>query len=88
MDGSVMDGSVMGGSVLALTFAVDRTHAQYAGELPQQEILRLARQGHGQFGTCEDYIRNTVQHLRALNIHDSRLEDLVSGLDGTRQAER
>jgi glutathione-specific gamma-glutamylcyclotransferase len=66
----------------ALAFVVNRAHAQYAGKLATQDILRLIRQGHGKFGPCEDYVRNTVQHLRDLDILDRGLERLMTELDG------
>jgi glutathione-specific gamma-glutamylcyclotransferase len=65
----------------ALAFIVNRTHAQYAGKLATHDILGLIRQGSGQFGPCEDYVRNTVQHLRDLAIRDQSLERLVAELD-------
>jgi glutathione-specific gamma-glutamylcyclotransferase len=67
-----------GGQVTALAFTVNRSHAQYAGQLPTEEILRLTQQGHGQFGTCTDYVRKTVEHLRELRIYDARLETLLA----------
>jgi len=32
--------------------------------------------GHG--GACIDYLENTAQHLRDLNIYDSQLERLLA----------
>ena len=63
--------------VEALAFVVNRTHVDYAGELTADDILRLVKQGQGQFGACQDYVENTLQHLRDLKIHDVRLEKLA-----------
>jgi cation transport protein ChaC len=64
----------------ALTYAIDRSHPQYAGRLPLDRLVELVRQGVGRSGHCTDYIRNTVSHLRELGIHDTELEKLVQAL--------
>ncbi len=64
----------------ALAYTVNRSHAQYAGKLPADELFRLAQQGKGKFGACEDYVRNTVEHLRELGVHDPGLENLLARL--------
>jgi cation transport protein ChaC len=61
-------------AVQALTFVVNRDHAQYAGELSDDEIYRLIKQGKGTSGACHDYVQNTLNRLRQLGIHDDRLE--------------
>jgi glutathione-specific gamma-glutamylcyclotransferase len=66
--------------VEALSFVVDRAHAQYAGDLSGDDILRLIKQGKGQFGECQDYVHNTLEHLRGLGIHDARLERIAAQL--------
>jgi glutathione-specific gamma-glutamylcyclotransferase len=68
--------------VRALAFTVNRSHAQYAGKLPADELFRLAQQGKGQFGACADYVRNTVAHLRELGVQDAQLDRLLARLDG------
>jgi glutathione-specific gamma-glutamylcyclotransferase len=67
--------------VEALTFIVRRAHTQYAGHISDEEIFRLVEQGHGQFGACRDYVENTLQHLRGLDICDQRLERLCAWLE-------
>lgn len=64
----------------ALTYVVDRTHAQYAGRLDHETQMRHVLQGHGQSGSCRDYVLNTVAHLRALGIRDRLLERLAAEL--------
>ena len=66
--------------VPALFYAVNRTHRQYAGRLSLEDQLRHVRQGHGQSGSCADYVLNTVQHLREEGIRDHPLEKLVHAL--------
>jgi cation transport protein ChaC len=69
------------GSVLeALTYVADRRHAQYAGRLDHEALMRHVVQGHGQSGSCRDYVLNTVAHLRELGIRDRALEKLAADL--------
>ncbi|MBT4888533.1 MAG: gamma-glutamylcyclotransferase, partial [Rhodospirillales bacterium] len=62
---------------LSLAFIADRDHIQYTGPIKDDEALKLIRQGHGLGGPCIDYLRNTAEHLRELNIIDHRLEKLI-----------
>lgn len=72
-----------GREVRALAYVVDRGHEQYAGRLPQDELLRLVRQGVGISGANPDYVRNTHAHLVALGVRDQLLEwlDRHLGID-------
>jgi len=66
--------------VPALFYAVNREHRQYAGRLSLEDQLHHVRQGHGQSGSCVDYVLNTVQHLRESGIRDHPMEKLVHAL--------
>src|SRR5262249_22524875 len=66
--------------VPALFYAVNRDHRQYAGRLSLEDQLLHVRQGHGQSGSCVDYVLNTVQHLRESGIRDHPLEKLAYAL--------
>jgi cation transport protein ChaC len=68
-------------TISALTYAVDRRHAQYARHLTVSDRMALIQQGSGRSGACRDYLSSTVHHLRALGIHDSRLEDIQFRLE-------
>lgn len=67
-----------GRHVTALTYAVDRTHPQYAGKRRVEELAAAAQQGVGKSGRCTDYIINTLQHLREMDIHDPELEAVAA----------
>jgi len=69
-----------GESVDALTYVVNRAHAQYAGRLTRERLLALVRQGAGQAGDNSDYVRNTSDHLRAMGIRDRDLDWLADQL--------
>jgi glutathione-specific gamma-glutamylcyclotransferase len=60
--------------VQALAFIVNRVHGQYAGKLADDKLLGLISQGHGKAGSCAEYVHNTLEHLRQLDIHDAELE--------------
>ncbi len=67
-------------TVWALTYVVDRAHAQYAGPLTPEQTIAYIRQGHGEAGSCLDYVKNTAQHLHELGVPDTNLDRLVSAL--------
>ncbi|MGO9174421.1 MAG: gamma-glutamylcyclotransferase [Rhodomicrobium sp.] len=74
----LLDGSHR--SVPALCFLVNRYHRQYAGDLPIEKQAHLVRRSAGASGANIDYVVNTVEHLRALGVHDNRLEPLMAVL--------
>jgi len=67
-------------AIQALIYVADRRHAQYAGRLDHDTQMRHILQGHGQSGSCRDYVLNTVAHLRELGIRDRPLERLAAEL--------
>jgi len=74
----LLDGSHR--TVPALCFLVNRYHRQYAGDLPIEKQAHLVRRSAGASGANIDYVVNTVEHLRALGVHDNRLEPLMAAL--------
>ncbi|MBX3584376.1 MAG: gamma-glutamylcyclotransferase [Rhizobiaceae bacterium] len=66
-----------GGNVEAVTYVVDRTHGQYAGALDQETAARIVSGAVGRAGPNEEYVHNTVGHLKALGIRDHWLEDVA-----------
>jgi cation transport protein ChaC len=76
-----------GGATRALTFIVDRAHEQYAGRLPVEEMARLVARGVGASGANPDYVRNTFEHLRQLDVHDAALAEIVRRLTAHEQSQ-
>jgi glutathione-specific gamma-glutamylcyclotransferase len=66
-----------GRSIDAITYVVDRDHEQYAGPMQVEDTLAYVRQGHGEAGSCVDYVKNTAEHLHALGIPDPDLDMIV-----------
>lgn len=69
------------GVVQAITFVVDPSHWQYTGQLSVVEVVQLILQGSGDRGTCYEYLLNTVQHLKALDLLDRRLARLLKEVE-------
>jgi cation transport protein ChaC len=69
--------------VEALTYVVDRSHAQYAGTLDPVKIVERVARASGKSGLNRDYVINTVDSLRQLSIHDHALESICSSLGNT-----
>jgi glutathione-specific gamma-glutamylcyclotransferase len=69
-----------GRKVLALTYVVDQKHIQYAANLSVEDAAQIVAGASGVSGTNPDYVANTVQHLRQMDIHDSLLEGIVTRL--------
>ncbi len=64
----------------AVSYVVDRRHGQYAGALQAEEAAAYVRGAVGQSGPNEEYVLNTVDHLKALGIRDHWLEDVARRL--------
>jgi cation transport protein ChaC len=65
-----------GRTVNGYTFVVRREHEQYT-RLSLDEQARLVAQGAGLRGTALDYLANTVEHLDALGIPETRLRRVL-----------
>jgi cation transport protein ChaC len=73
-----------GRQVQVLTYVVDRRHPQYAGSLQPEEAASRVTGRSGQSGSNEDYVHNTIEHLKALGIRDHWLE-AIGALIGEQQ---
>jgi cation transport protein ChaC len=71
-----------GVTVPAITFVIDRDSGNYAGHLTQEQVADVLAAAAGSYGSMAQYLRNTVDGLEQLGIHDSqlwRLQELVAG---------
>jgi cation transport protein ChaC len=71
-----------GRRVRAICYVVDVTHAQFAGRLPREELLRLVRQGAGRSGHNIEYVLNTHEHLKSLGLRGGELEWIARRISG------
>ena len=62
-----------GRRVRALAFTANRTGAFYAGRVDLETAADVLATACGHWGSCAEYLMNTVQHLEELGIHDSYL---------------
>ena len=69
-------------NVAAVTYVVDPTHVQYAGRQPPKKLLATVKESRGKSGANDEYILNTVHHLREAGIRDVTLEWLADALGG------
>ena len=67
-----------GENVEAVTYVVDRSHEQYAGSLDEPTAALIVSGAVGQAGPNEEYVLNTIAHLKALGIRDRWLEEVGS----------
>lgn len=65
-----------GESVPAVSYIVDRRHDQYAGTLDEAAAAKIVSGAVGNAGPNEEYVVNTIAHLRALGIRDHWLEEV------------
>lgn len=62
------------GAIRAVTFVANRRHDRYAGAMDEAEVAARIAAARGELGSCAAYLRQTVEHLRALGVHDRRME--------------
>ncbi|MDX2287744.1 MAG: gamma-glutamylcyclotransferase [Hyphomicrobiaceae bacterium] len=76
LDSPSYDSSVP--SLRAHAFVVERSHPNYAGDLPLAVQARLIRAARGRAGTNLEYFSNTLLHLRQSGIREPQLERLAT----------
>jgi cation transport protein ChaC len=62
----------------ALTFAADRTHRQFAGDLDVEHTARLVAQGRGGRGHNIDYLQRTLVHMHEIGVRDPHLDRVLA----------
>jgi glutathione-specific gamma-glutamylcyclotransferase len=65
----------------AIGFVVDRRSQFYSGRLAPEEVADVVSRAAGHWGSCAEYLHNTISHLEELGIHDRnlwRLQALVA----------
>jgi len=69
------------GPLRALAFVMNRQSRFYCGKLNPEEIAGVLASACGHWGSCAEYLYNTVGHLEAHGIRDRnlwRLQELVA----------
>ena len=60
----------------ALAFVANTAHSHYAGDLSHEHTAKVIARCSGIRGPNLEYLRNTLQHLAALGVHDRGLHKL------------
>lgn len=71
-----------GPEVPAIAYVVERAHPSYAHRLPFAKQVEIIRGANGLSGPNIEYLVNTAEHLRELDIRDRNLERLASAMGG------
>ena len=69
------------GSLGAHTFVMNRRSRFYMGRLPPEQVADVLARACGHWGSCAEYLHNTVAHLEEQGIRDRilwRLQALVA----------
>ena len=64
------------GTIRAFAFVIDRKNPRYVGGLSPEAVAEVLAKAVGMWGSMAEYLRNTVEHLEELGIHDRRLWQL------------
>jgi glutathione-specific gamma-glutamylcyclotransferase len=62
-----------GGKLRALAFTSSRSGSTYAGRQSPEDVAKVLASAAGHWGSCAEYLFNTVSHLEQLGIHDRGL---------------
>jgi len=65
------------GSITALAFAANTAHSSYLEELPLNETADLIARGSGVMGTNREYLEQLAGQLKALEIEDPYVHQLL-----------
>ena len=71
LDVESLDGAPLG---QAITFTIDPHGPNYAGDVPERELIRRIANARGILGTSWDYLVNTRHGLRELGVADPLIE--------------
>lgn len=67
-------------------FVVKQDHSQYAGTLSEDDCAMLIGRAVGNRGSNRDYLKNTLQHLTAIGVEDTHLQEIAMRIDGELKA--
>lgn len=67
-----------GRRVEAVTYVIDESHEQYCSDLPLEEQAQIIANAVGGRGPNWEYLYNTANHLRDIDLHDPDLEWLTA----------
>ena len=63
--------------ISAVTFVINNKHDHYLPNLEFNEVVERVVRAKGKRGSCHDYVKNTVKHLKKFGLRDKHLERLL-----------
>jgi glutathione-specific gamma-glutamylcyclotransferase len=69
------------GDIQAICFIADPTHPQYAGNFSLEAAAEIIAGATGKFGSCADYLSETITALTAMGLEDPELSSLLALVD-------
>ena len=72
------------GSLTALCFVADTAHPQYAGTLPEDDVVAVIASAVGKFGSCRDYLASTAHALETHGFADAALQSMLDRVESLR----
>ncbi len=74
------------GSLTALCFVADTDHPQYAGALPDDDVVAVIAAAEGKFGSCREYLASTVRALETHGFTDAALQSILDRVEAMAEA--
>jgi len=63
--------------IYAVTFVINNKHDHYLPNLEFNEVVERVVRAKGKMGSCNDYVKNTLKHLKKFGLRDKHLERLL-----------
>lgn len=70
-----------GTEIEAITFVVNSDNRQYAGAMPVAQMAVAIARAHGEYGSCRDYLAQTIDGMASLEVYDHELDELLRQVD-------
>ena len=70
-----------GSYLSALTWVVNKNHVRYAGPRSVKEMASIIAGSKGKYGTCRDYLENTIQEMAKLDQYDPTLDKVLAVIE-------
>ena len=66
-----------GSELKTLTWVVNKFHGRYAGPMSPWEMAKIMAHSKGEYGTCRDYLVNTINEMAKIGERDAELNEVL-----------
>tara|TARA_Y100001960_G_C14747867_1_gene866689 strand:+ start:687 stop:1247 length:561 start_codon:yes stop_codon:yes gene_type:complete len=66
-----------GSELRTLTWVVNKFHSRYAGPRSAAEMAKIMAHSKGKYGTCRDYLVNTIKEMAKIGECDPKLNEVL-----------